>query len=89
MDRREFIRAGVQAAAASAMVSIPTGSSQAANVSAAKVTANDAATSTVLKEFTAEDHRRRLQNISICTRKIRTLPAKAPGDELSAGPVLL
>ena len=72
MDRREFFKTGVKAAAAGAAISIPTHCGLAADAPAAKSTApGDPGTSVVMKDFTAEDHRRRLQNIGICTQKIR------------------
>ncbi len=71
MDRRDFFKTGVQAAAAGAAISIPAGSSQAADRPVPTTTASDLATSAVMKDFSAEDHRRRLRNIGICTQKIR------------------
>ena len=71
MDRRQFFKTGATAAAASAVISIPTQSSLAADAPTVKTPAGDPGTSVVMKDFTAEDHRRRLQNIGICTQKIR------------------
>lgn len=71
MDRREFLKTGAKAAAAGAAVSIPTHSSLAGNTPAAKTPVGDPGISVVMKDFTVEDHRRRLLNIGICTQKIR------------------
>ena len=73
MDRRGFFKTGVKAAAAGAAISIPTRPTQAADTLATKTTIAkaDPDASIVMRDFTAEDHRRRLQNIGICTKKIR------------------
>jgi hypothetical protein len=76
MDRRDFFKTGIQAAAAGAAVSIPVRSSQAADTPAATTTASDSATSAVVKDFSAEDHRRRLHNIGLCTKQIHTFMRK-------------
>ena len=65
MDRRAFFKTGAKAAAAGAAISLPAGSLHAADVKA------DPDTSVVMKGFTADDHRRRLRNIGICTKTIR------------------
>ncbi|MEA3341574.1 MAG: hypothetical protein U9R15_16545 [Chloroflexota bacterium] len=72
MDRREFFKTGAKAAAAGAAVSIPTGVIQASDTPPTKtiIAKGDPGTSVVMKDFTADDHRRRLQNIGICTQKI-------------------
>ena len=74
MDRRKFFQTGAKAAATGALVgavSMPSQYGQAADASASKMPAGDSGTSVVMKDFSAEDHRRRLQNIGICTQKIR------------------
>jgi len=82
MDRREFFRTGAKAAATSALAgaaaAIPAQSGLAADsktptskTPATKTRATDSGRSVVMKDFSADDHRRRLQNIGICTRKIR------------------
>ncbi len=73
MDRREFFKTGAKAAAIGAAVSIPADAIQAAEKPVAKATTanSDPEASIVMKDFTADDHRRRLQNIGICTQKIR------------------
>jgi hypothetical protein len=75
MQRRDFLRTGVQAAAAGAVASVSSRSAvAAAGVSGspdASNAANTADTPAILKSYTAEDHRRRLQNIAVCTRDIR------------------
>jgi hypothetical protein len=63
MHRRDFLKSGVQAAAVGAAVSVDTPPSSAA-VSTAGL-AGSAHTAAVLKSYTAEDHRRRLQNIGV------------------------
>ena len=69
MDRRDFFKAGAQAAAAGTSISIPACSSQAADAPNAGTTASVSGTSVFMKDFSAEDHRRRLQNIGVCTRR--------------------
>ncbi|NQT16169.1 MAG: hypothetical protein HQ582_25655, partial [Planctomycetes bacterium] len=71
MDRRAFFKTGAKAAAAGAAITIPTGSSQGADAPAVKTTADDPGTSVVMKDFSAEDHRRRMRNIGVCTKTIR------------------
>lgn len=75
MDRREFFKAGVAAAAVGAASSRCIRSSRAADATAAGV-ADVAGTPAVLREFTDDDHRRRLRNIGICTQRIRTCMRK-------------
>ena len=65
MHRRDFLKTGVQAAAAGAAVSIPVSSSLASGEVAGSTSA-----SAVMKSYTADDHRRRLTNIGLCTRGI-------------------
>ncbi len=67
MDRRQFFKTGAQAAVAGAVVSAPVRSSLAADSPV-----GDSGTGAILKSYTAEDHRRRLENIGICTREIQT-----------------
>jgi hypothetical protein len=69
MHRRDFLKSGVQAAAAGAAVSVPAHSGLAAAVSTGNAGSGQA--SAILKSYTAEDHRRRLQNIGVCQRGIR------------------
>ena len=75
MDRRSFFKTGAKAAATSALagaaVSIPAQYGRAADSPTSRMPAGDSGTSVVMKSFSAEDHRRRLQNIGICTQKIR------------------
>lgn len=66
MDRRDFFKVGAKAAVVGAAVSTPVCSSPAATSPA-----GDGAAGAVLKSYTAADHRRRLDNIGICTRDIR------------------
>jgi hypothetical protein len=71
MQRRDFLKTGVQATAVGAAVSIPTYSSLAAAGPRGPTIA-----SAVMKSYSAEDHRRRLQNIGACHREIRTYMRK-------------
>jgi len=68
MHRRDFLRTGMQAAAAGAAVSLPAHSALAAAETSSPASIADAPA--ILKSYTAEDHRRRLQNIAACTREI-------------------
>ena len=67
MHRRDFFRTGAQAAAIGAAASMPACSSFAC---VAQSSADSAPS--VLKDYSAEDHRRRLQNIGICTRESKS-----------------
>ena len=71
MDRRQFFKTGVKAAAAGAVISIPVQPSPAADASSTKQPSVDPDASIVMQDFSAEDHRRRLRNIGICTKQIR------------------
>ncbi|MFZ2642441.1 MAG: hypothetical protein WA117_15705 [Verrucomicrobiia bacterium] len=67
MNRREFFKA----AAAGAAISSSTGSIHATDSLAGRIAAGNSAAPAVLKSYTADDHRRRLTNISLCTQRIR------------------
>ncbi len=67
MDRREFLKAGAGATVAGTIVSGHAGST----VRAATTEPRTTTTPAVLKTYTPEDHRRRLQNIGVCERGIR------------------
>jgi len=67
MQRRDFLKTGIQTAAVGAAGSIPAYASPAATA-----TASPAKASAVMSSYSAEDHRRRLQNIGLATREIRT-----------------
>ncbi len=71
MNRREFFKTGTKAAAAGAAMSLPIIASEATSSPAAVIAARSAKAPAILADYTAEDHRRRLQNVAICTRKIR------------------
>lgn len=71
MDRREFFKMGAQAAVAGAALSLPAEKIQAADSPAAAVAAGKHGTPAILSSFTADDHRKRLAHIGICTQKIR------------------
>ncbi|MCR4415782.1 MAG: hypothetical protein NUV77_25490 [Thermoguttaceae bacterium] len=66
MHRRDFLTTGALAAAAGAATSIPTRPATAAGSDAAR------SASPILASYTAADHRRRLENIGLCRRAIRT-----------------
>lgn len=66
MHRRDFLKTSIQTAAVGAAASMP-GSSCLAQVQPAVA---DSA-STVMKSYTADDHRQRLRNIGVCTREIQ------------------
>ncbi|NOX54975.1 MAG: hypothetical protein GXP27_11175, partial [Planctomycetes bacterium] len=74
MDRREFIKAGTTAAAAGAAVCLPINPTQAADGRGTESAAG--ASPAILASYTAQDHRRRLQNIAYCTQRIRTCMRK-------------
>jgi hypothetical protein len=65
MHRRDVLRAGIQSAVAAGLVSASGG----ADAAAAPPSAHPAAP--ILGSYTAEDHRRRLENIAVCQRAIR------------------
>jgi len=65
MDRRGFFRAGAHAAVAGAIVAGPSGPAQAAPRAGA-------GTPAILAGYSAADHRRRLENVGLCQRAIRT-----------------
>jgi hypothetical protein len=67
MHRRDFLKSGVQAAAAGAVVS---GSAHVGPAS--PVAAGSSQASAILKSYSADDHRRRLQNIGLCQNGIRS-----------------
>lgn len=71
MHRRDFFKTSVQAAAAGGVISVCPSSGLAADGAA-----GDADTPAVLTSYTATDHRRRLQNIAVCTQEIRTCMRK-------------
>lgn len=66
MHRRDFLRTGVPAVLGSAAVG-----SSSAGVAVAG-TAGASTAPSILKNYTAEDHRRRLQNIKVCHGQIRS-----------------
>ena len=70
MHRRAFLKSGVQTAAVAAAVSVSTPPGRAVASSSARTDSSQPAA--VLNSYTAEDHRRRLQNIGVCQSSIRT-----------------
>jgi len=76
MHRREFLKLGAGATAAGGLLPGAAVAARAAegDVAAGLETAGPA--SSLLREFTAEDHRRRLQNIGRCTQGIRSCMRK-------------
>ncbi|MBN1346690.1 MAG: hypothetical protein JXQ73_28625 [Phycisphaerae bacterium] len=71
MDRREFFKTSVKAAAASAAISLPASTIQAADSPAATTGGGNSGAPAILRSYTSEDHRRRLTNVGFCTQKIR------------------
>jgi len=70
MRRRDFFKTSVQAAMVGTAASVPMVSDLASASPIAPVSSSG--TPAILKSYTAEDHRRRLQNIGFCYREIRT-----------------
>lgn len=71
MDRRQFLQTGAKTAVAGAAMSFPHAASTADDAAAAKPTSGRVRGPAVLVSYTSDDHRRRLTNVAICTRKIR------------------
>jgi hypothetical protein len=71
MQRRDFLKVGVQGAAFGAAVSLPADFSRAAENSAVEILPGGDGVPAILKSYSADDHRRRLENIGHCTRGIR------------------
>ena len=67
MQRRDFFKTGVQAAVVGSAVS-----ASLRPVRAAMGDAGELRPASILKSYSAEDHRRRLQNIGVCERGIRS-----------------
>jgi len=76
MDRRRFFKTGAQAAAAGAAISVPLSPIRAAESPLARAAAGASRAPVILVGYTAEDHRRRLANVGICTRRIRSCMRK-------------
>lgn len=68
MHRREFLKSSVAAAAAGG--ALAAAHSPVASAGAAEL--NGSGTPAVLAAYTADDHRRRLENIAFCRQRIRT-----------------
>jgi hypothetical protein len=66
MHRRDFLWTGAQAAAVGAAVSVS------GRVEAAGSATSAAGAPSILKSYTADDHRRRLANLGVCQRAIRS-----------------
>jgi len=71
MHRRDFLKTSAQAAVAGSAISAPLCPGSAAGSDAGK-----ARPTSILKSHTAEDHRRRLENIGVCERGIRSCMRK-------------
>jgi hypothetical protein len=71
MDRRTFLTSGVTAAAGAA-VAIPNGSLQAIERPGTRPSADASEAPAVLVSYSSDDHRKRLVNVGVCTRKIRS-----------------
>ncbi len=72
MDRREFLRTGMQATAAGSIAAVASNACPARAATEVSTTIPDPGTSPVVRDYSADDHRRRLHHIAICTRGIRT-----------------
>jgi hypothetical protein len=68
VDRRSFLKLGAQTAVAGSVIAT---AGRAAGVDAS-ARPQDARVASLLRDYTAEDHRRRLQNIAYCTESIRS-----------------
>ena len=66
MHRRDFLQTGAAAAATGALTPAVVASGTVLDVPAIRANAP-----AVLKSYTADDHRRRLQNIGVCTQAVR------------------
>ncbi len=71
MDRRQFLKTGAKAVAAGTAVSLPANCGQASEAPAPKTDGGKSKGPAVLVSYTADDHRRRLAHVGMCTRKIR------------------
>lgn len=71
MDRRAFFKSSMAAAAAGATAAGAASSFTGAEASAANNSIGRSGTPAILVDYTADDHRRRLANIGLCTQKIR------------------
>ncbi len=67
MTRRQFLKRGAEAAAAGATLAVPAE----AGAAAAAPPMHASTTPSILADYTADDHRRRLNNIARCTQGIR------------------
>lgn len=74
MHRRDFLMSGVHAAAVGAAVSAPVCAGDAPTGPAPAAVSSPAPP--ILKSYTAEDHRRRLQNVAACQTAIRSCMRK-------------
>ena len=71
MDRRKFLKVGTQTAAlGSAIITIPSCKPEVIKVNSNSNKIEDVSFS-LLKEYTEEDHRRRLENIGFCTQAVQ------------------
>ena len=96
MKRREFLRAGAQAAVLGPLRAGPPWRRKIVSLSPTGGTTCDppchrrpADAPAVLAAYTADDHRRRLTNIGFCRRAIHKAMCIAPDHRLPAGPVRL
>ena len=67
MNRREFLKAGTAVTAAGVVASAESGPT----AGAAPAESHTTTTPAVVKDYTAQEHRRRLENIALCERGIR------------------
>lgn len=74
MNRREFFKTGAQVAVVGAAATAQPCSALADAIPTSP--ASSSLASAILKDYTADDHRWRLQNIGVCHREIRTCMRK-------------
>lgn len=72
LDRRRFLRVGATAAAAGTLTALPHDVARSAAAAPVATAPRLAQAPAILADFTADDHRRRLNNIRFCTQKIRS-----------------
>ena len=71
MNRRQFFQTSVKAAATGAAISLPLNTTPAAGSRTPTSAGSAAGAPAILASYTAEDHRRRLQNIAVAEKGVR------------------
>ena len=86
MDRRSFLKSGGRAVAAGTIAgAVSTASTQKPEIAIAKAATIPPATPSLLRDFTAAQHRRRLENIARCTSTIQSSMREHLINEYSPG----